>query len=115
MQIQEAVEVCVTKKYADFEGVATRPELWLFYLFVIGISALMDVAVPTLTAVFVLAMLVPWIAVGARRLHDTHRSGWWQLLACIPVAGWIVLAFLYAQPGKSPAPPIAPASPTTPT
>jgi hypothetical protein len=40
------------------------------------------------------------VAVGARRLHDIDRSGWWQLLYFFPIVGWIVLIVLWAQPGK---------------
>ena len=115
MQIQEAVEVCVTQKYADFEGVAARSELWFFYLFLVIMSALLQAFVPTVMDVFDIAMAVPTLAVGARRLHDTNRSGWWQLLWFVPLVGWISLMILFAQPGKSPATPIAPAAPTSPT
>ena len=38
-------------------------------------------------------------AVGARRLHDTDRSGWWQLLFLVPVLGWIVLIVFWCQRG----------------
>ena len=114
MQIQEAVEVCVAQKYADFEGVATRSELWFFYLFLIVISVLLRAFVPTLMDVFDLAMLVPALAVGARRLHDTHRSGWWQLLWFVPLVGFIALMVLFAQPGKTVATPISPDASTTP-
>ncbi|HCA92463.1 MAG TPA: DUF805 domain-containing protein, partial [Alphaproteobacteria bacterium] len=43
----------------------------------------------------VAALLLPLLAVGARRLHDSNHSGWWQLLALIPVAGWLVLAVFF--------------------
>ncbi len=114
MQIQEAVEVCVTQKYADFEGAATRSELWFFYLFVIVISALLCLFVPTLMDVFDLAMLVPMLSVGARRLHDTGRSGWWQLLWFVPLVGFIAVMVLFAQPGRTVATPISPGASTTP-
>lgn len=41
-------------------------------------------------------LLVPTLTVGARRLHDTARSGWWQLLQLVPVAGGIALIVLFA-------------------
>lgn len=47
--------------------------------------------------IYSLGLLLPSIAVAARRLHDTDRSGWWQLLAFIPIIGWIVLLVFYCQ------------------
>lgn len=45
------------------------------------------------------ALLLPLMAVGARRLHDSNHSGWWQLMALIPVAGWLVLIIFFLLPG----------------
>jgi len=102
MKIEEAVEICVTKKYAEFEGMATRSEYWWFLLFVIVIDALVTVAFEPLSGIFALAMIVPLLAVGARRLHDIGRSGWLQLLFILPVLGWIILAVFLARVGKTP-------------
>jgi uncharacterized membrane protein YhaH (DUF805 family) len=46
-------------------------------------------------------MLVPSLAVGARRLHDIGKSGWLQLLGLIPIIGWILLIYWAAQPGET--------------
>lgn len=105
MQIQESVEICVTKKYADFEGEATRSEYWWFVLFIYVIEALLGVVMKPLAAVFFLAMLVPHLAVAVRRLHDTGRSGWWLLVGLVPFVGWIVLIVFFAQPGRTPTTP----------
>ena len=43
------------------------------------------------SGLFQFVTLLPTLAVGARRLHDIDRTGWWQLLWCVPVFGWIVL------------------------
>jgi uncharacterized membrane protein YhaH (DUF805 family) len=48
---------------------------------------------------FSLAVLVPFIAVAIRRLHDTNRSGWWLLIWLVPVVGWLALVFLLVQEG----------------
>ena len=56
---------------------------------------------PVLNAVFSIATLLPSIAVGARRLHDTNRSGWWLLLWLVPLVGWIVLIVFFAQEGNA--------------
>jgi len=90
------------KKYADFSGRATRRQYWMFVLFyllgyvvLVLIDTLLGTAV--LALLFSLAMLVPSIAVGARRLHDTSRTGWWQLIALIPLIGPIVLIVFFVQ------------------
>lgn len=46
------------------------------------------------------ALLLPLLAVGSRRLHDSSHSGWWQLLALIPVAGWLVLFIFFLLPSE---------------
>ena len=102
MQIQEAVETCVTRKYADFNGCATRSEFWWFALFVCIIDTLVGIAYSPLGGVFWLVMLVPYLAVGTRRLRDTDHSPWWWLMLCVPVVGWIVLIVFWARLGKTP-------------
>lgn len=90
------------KKYADFEGRATRTEYWMFILFYlifyIAIIVL-DYMVGTffLALLFSLGMLILSLSIGARRLHDTSRSGWWQLIALIPLLGAIVLLVFFVQ------------------
>jgi uncharacterized membrane protein YhaH (DUF805 family) len=100
MNFQESIQVCF-KKYADFTGRATRPEYWWFALFAIVGNLVLSRIHPFLGYIFVLGTFVPSIAAAARRLHDTNRSGWWQLLGLIPVVGWIVLIVFLAQPGQS--------------
>jgi uncharacterized membrane protein YhaH (DUF805 family) len=102
-----AVRTCFGK-YATFAGRARRPEFWYFALFnfLVGTAASiadsvlfgMDGASP-LNGLYSLAVLAPSLAVGARRLHDTDRSGWWQLLFLVPVLGWIVLIVFWCQRG----------------
>ena len=53
-----------------------------------------------LQGLLMLALVIPLIAVGARRLHDTKKSGCWQLFALIPLAGWLVLAIFFLLPGE---------------
>ncbi|MGW1073069.1 DUF805 domain-containing protein [Streptomyces sp. NPDC002537] len=94
--------VDVLKKYTAFSGRAGRQEFWMFTLisFVISIVvAVVDAALgtsPLLGALYSLAVLLPSIAVGIRRLHDTGRSGWWLLIGLIPFVGIIVLVVLWA-------------------
>lgn len=55
-----------------------------------------------ISALFSIAVLLPGLAVGTRRLHDIDKSGWFQLLFIIPVIGWIILLYWAAQEGKEP-------------
>ncbi len=82
--------------YVDFDGRAMRKPFWLFTLISIVISSILDMvdgstAPSILSGVFSLAILLPSLAIGGRRLHDTGRSGWWQLLWFVPIVGWIIL------------------------
>lgn len=91
------------RKYATFKGRSRRSEYWyfvLFYLLILIVLSVLDVVlgsfseehgVGLLSGVFSLAMFVPTLSVTCRRLHDTGRSGWWQLIAFIPLIGAIVL------------------------
>lgn len=96
----------VLKKYAEFTGVATRQEFWMFFLFnalvSIGVGLIAGiVGLGGLSSLYSLSVLVPSLAVGARRLHDIGKSGWWQLLLLIPLLGFIVLVIFWAQPAKN--------------
>ena len=97
MPILDAVKACLTK-YADFDGRATRTEYWWFFLAVLLGSVATSLITVRVYALFSLVTLLPMIAVGARRLHDTNRSGWWQLLALVPFGVIPVVIFL-AQKG----------------
>jgi uncharacterized membrane protein YhaH (DUF805 family) len=102
MTFMESVKTCFSK-YAVFEGRAGRPEFWWFMLFLLLVNILLSWISPLVGAIFTLATLVPSLAVGARRLHDTDRSGWWQLL-CLTVIGTVVLIVFFALPAKDGAP-----------
>lgn len=96
----------VKNHYADFEGRATRKQFWMFILvsilISIGISLVEEIiGVMALSALFSLAILIPNIAITARRLHDTNRSGWWQLILLVPVIGLIVLIVWLAGESKN--------------
>ncbi len=101
MQIQEAVETCVTQKYADFTGCATRSEYWWFVLFIIVINSMLSFAAEWAAGAFGLVMLVPYLAAGTRRLRDTGRSPWWWALLALPIVGWLTLIVFFSQLGKT--------------
>jgi len=81
------------KNFKDFEGRATRKEFWFFVLFFTIIAVLASLVHPILQLVVYLVILVPYISLTVRRLHDTGRSGWWALLGLIPFAGLVVIWF----------------------
>ncbi|RDG35052.1 DUF805 domain-containing protein [Streptomyces corynorhini] len=98
--------VDVLKNYAVFSGRARRKEYWMFFLanFVISIalSVIGNVigAENLISGIYALALLIPSLAVAVRRLHDTGRSGWWLLIALVPLVGFIVLIVFLAIEGE---------------
>jgi uncharacterized membrane protein YhaH (DUF805 family) len=83
-------------KYATFSGRTSRSGYWWFYLFYLLVlvgASIVDAAIktPALTALAVLALFLPTLAVLVRRLHDTDHSGWWVLISFVPLVGTIVL------------------------
>ena len=97
------------KKYAVFEGRAARKEYWMFALFNIIIAVILTligkvIGFTFLTSIYALAVLLPSLAVTARRLHDTDRSAWWILIGLIPfIGGFVLLIFatLDSQAGQN--------------
>ncbi|MDX1640343.1 MAG: DUF805 domain-containing protein [Balneolaceae bacterium] len=91
-------------KYIEFEGRARRKELWTFVLvnFVISIvlsflDAVIGMGIGFIGTLFGLAMILPSISVGVRRLHDIGKEGLWILIGLIPFIGWIILLYFYIQ------------------
>jgi uncharacterized membrane protein YhaH (DUF805 family) len=103
----------VLKKYAVFTGRARRMEYWYFALFNLIVSFVLGfidgmtgtvsqtTGLGLLSSIYLLAVLIPGIAVSIRRLHDTDRSGWWLLLVFVPLIGAIVLIVFFVQDGKA--------------
>lgn len=104
------------KKYVVIDGRARRKEYWffvLFYIIIVFVLGFIDgmtgissglYGVGLLSSIFALAMIIPSITVGVRRLHDTDRTGWWILLAFIPLIGgiWLLILFvLDSTPGDN--------------
>lgn len=93
----------VWKKFAEFNGRARRKEYWMFTLFniliflvleVLGIALMksgVGVIFFALLGLYALAVIIPSLAVGVRRLHDTGKSGWFILLGLIPIVGPVIL------------------------
>ncbi len=106
----------VRDNYANFNGRARRREYWMFVLFnlifaivammidmILGTRFKMGVGAYSTTLpygwiylIYILAVIIPSIAVGVRRLHDLGKSGWMLLIVLIPFIGaiWILVLFL---------------------
>lgn len=91
-----SIRMCL-RAYADFDGRAERPQYWWFLLFVTLVTSLASLAGEAVGAAAFLLLLLPLLAAGARRLHDTGHSGWWQLFGLAPF-GFVVVLVLMAQP-----------------
>jgi uncharacterized membrane protein YhaH (DUF805 family) len=106
----------VLKRYAEFNGRSRRKEYWMFTLYNIVIFLVLYIAGFVtlertgismvffgLAFIYALAILVPNLAVSVRRLHDIDKSGWWILLAFVPVVSLalIVLMCLEGTPGDN--------------
>lgn len=99
MTFQDSIKVCFNK-YVDFSGRASRSEYWWFVLFVFLGSIVASLFGHLLHLLFALGTLLPSLAAATRRLHDTGRSGWWQLIGLVPLVGWIILIVFLAQEGS---------------
>ncbi|MBW3638363.1 MAG: DUF805 domain-containing protein [Actinobacteria bacterium] len=98
MGFADAVQSAFSQ-YAGFSGRARRSEYWWFSLavfLIIVLATVVDLVIGTFPAFYALAflaVLLPSIAVGVRRLHDTGKSGWFYLLAFVPFGGIALLVF----------------------
>ena len=93
----------VLQSYAVFSGRARRKEYWMFFLFNIIIAIVLGLIEGMLGGkgivgnIYSLVVLIPGIAVGVRRMHDTDHSGWFLL---IPLYN-LVLAVREGQSGDN--------------
>jgi len=100
------------QKYADFSGRARRKEFWMFFLFYFIFAVVLtiidnligwgfaDGTIGILYTLFSLGVLLPYLAVAVRRLHDIGKSGWWYFIGLIPIIGGIWLIVLLATAGE---------------
>jgi uncharacterized membrane protein YhaH (DUF805 family) len=106
MNMIEATKACFSK-YVTFSGRARRAEYWWFILATILVSIVLGIIDAVigfgefglLSNIWSLAVFLPSLAAGARRLHDTDRSAWWLLIMLLPLIGLIVLIVFFAQKG----------------
>ena len=106
MNFSQAIFTCLGK-YVTFSGRASRSEFWWFCLFTVILSlgvtlvevAMFGVGDGILSGLVSLAITLPALASGSRRLHDVGKSGWWQLLT-LTVIGVILLIVWWASDTK---------------
>jgi len=96
MDFVSAIKSCLGQ-YAMFSGRAPRSEFWWFCLFQFIVLVVAGFLGDVVYIVAALALMLPALAVGARRLHDIGRSGWWQLLSLTGI-GLLVLLYWWVQP-----------------
>jgi uncharacterized membrane protein YhaH (DUF805 family) len=99
MNFGQAISTCFSK-YATFSGRASRPEFWWFFLFQILVSIAASMLGDIVAGLVSLALLLPALAVGARRLHDIGKTGWWQLVMLTGI-GFLLLIYWWVQPGSN--------------
>lgn len=97
MTFPQAIRVCLTK-YAEFDGHASRPEFWWFALFVLLVVGAFSYLSEAAGSVAMIALLLPFLAVGGRRLREAGQNLWWLLFLLVPVGGIITLGFMWAMP-----------------
>ena len=106
MKFTQSIEVCF-KKFSVFDGRSRKSEFWWFQLFCVIaqiVGGVLDhlfgyVETGAFEWVAYIIILLPSLAVGARRLHDTGRSGWWQLLY-LTIIGVIILIVWWVADGN---------------
>ncbi|WP_024812886.1 DUF805 domain-containing protein [Acidovorax sp. JHL-3] len=99
MDFVQAIRSCLGQ-YATFTGRASRSEFWWFFLFQVLVMAATGMLGDVINGIASLALLLPALAVGARRLHDIGRTGWWQLLLLTGI-GFLVLLYWWVQPSDA--------------
>jgi uncharacterized membrane protein YhaH (DUF805 family) len=88
------------RKYSNFTDGAGRPEFWWFNLFLVLVGTGASALWAPLGVVWFAAMIVPYLAVGVRRLRDAGLPWGLLFLGLVPFIGTIVMIVLWAQPTK---------------
>ncbi|MDO9087179.1 MAG: DUF805 domain-containing protein [Anaerolineaceae bacterium] len=93
----DSIRTCFIN-YAEFQGRASRSEFWWFFLFIIIVASVLVLINEILGEVFLILTLLPFLAVGSRRLRDVGKSALELLYLLIPIGGLVIVGFYWAQP-----------------
>ena len=95
----EVIRKCFME-YSNFKGKATRYEYWWFLLFMVLVLSIAYLIHERVYQIVSIIFLVPFLAVGTRRLNDAGQSIWWQLFLLVPF-GQIIVLFYMAEKSKN--------------
>lgn len=84
------------QNYTNFKGRATRAEYWWAVLFNVLVNFIASLIQPV-GSLLVLALLIPGLSVGVRRLHDVGKSGLYLLMSFIPLVGAVILIVQFCK------------------
>ncbi len=109
MGFQEAVRAFFSN-YVNFNDRSQRSAYWWPQLFILAVGFILGLVggllgetiaglVGIIVMIFQLAVLIPTISVSVRRLHDHDKSGWWLLVAFVPILGALYLLYLFVTKG----------------
>ena len=93
----DSIRTCIIK-YAEFQGRASRSEFWWFFLFIVLVASVLVLINEIMGEIFLILTLLPFLAVGSRRLRDVGKSAWELLYLLIPIAGLVILGIYWAKP-----------------
>ena len=84
MTFSEAVRSVVVENYFNLKGRAPRSEYWWFFLaYLLGAIVVAFIPIPFLQTIYALALFLPFMGVGFRRMQDTGRPGWYYLIPAL--------------------------------
>lgn len=96
MQFQESIKTCLNK-FVDFKGRASRAEFWWFVLFLVLVNFIADAISDKLQGVIAILLLLPYLAVAVRRLHDIDKRWYYILWGLVPLIGFLIMLYFYLQ------------------
>lgn len=104
LTFKEAVDKVLMQNYCNFSGRASRSEYWWYVLFTLCLNIAVGIVFcwskdvySVVNGLIGLGLLLPGLGVAVRRLHDINKSGWWVLIAFVPIVGAILLIVWFCK------------------